>query len=102
MISTKAVILQMLTHGSQYGGQIQARARKASKGRIRLDAGSLYPALHALQQDGYLDVHEEPAPPGRGGRTRRYYRLTKAGNDAAATNRATVAALFKIAGAEPD
>jgi len=47
-------------------------------------AGAVYATLDRLEQKGYLSSRLEPGTPERGGRARRFYRLTAAG--AAALN----------------
>ena len=45
--------------------------------------GTLYPALHKLELEGAVESYEEVEK----GRTRRYYRLTKAGHSELAKDR---------------
>lgn len=56
----------------------------------RLSAGTLYPILHGLEEEGYLASHEERI----GGRTRRIYNATALGRTALAEVRALVRELF--------
>lgn len=51
--------------------------------------GTLYPTLHRMEQDGLLVSRQEVA----GGRPRRVYRATKAGLDALAEGRRSIAEL---------
>ena len=49
--------------------------KQRSKGVLDFREGTLYPALHNLENKGLLDSYEEP----ENGRIRRYYRLTESG-----------------------
>ena len=69
--------VHILFHASQepvYGlGLIEELARHG----YHLSPGTLYPLLHAMQQDGYLISQEENV----GGKVRRYYRSTELGQE---------------------
>ena len=56
----------------------------------RLSAGTLYPILHGMEQQGYLRSRQT-APEGR---TRRFYRATPSGRQALVTARRRVRQLF--------
>jgi DNA-binding PadR family transcriptional regulator len=56
----------------------------------RLSAGTLYPILHGMEQQGYLRSRQTA----REGRTRRVYRATLAGRQALVTARQRVLQLF--------
>jgi PadR family transcriptional regulator, regulatory protein PadR len=71
------MVLQTLdTLGPMHGYAIAARLEQVSKGALRLNMGTLYPALMRLEQRGLLE--------GRWGtsgnnRRARFYELTRAG-----------------------
>ena len=69
--------VHILFHATQepvYGlGLIEELARHG----YHLSPGTLYPLLHAMQQDGYLVSQEEVV----GGKVRRYYRSTELGQE---------------------
>ena len=69
------LILQSLEHGPNHGYRIAQDIKGKSKGVLDFKEGTLYPALHALENKGDLESYEEVEK----GRTRRYYRLTEKG-----------------------
>jgi DNA-binding PadR family transcriptional regulator len=76
----KTVLLKLLKEeGRMYGYQMTKQAEAMSNGRYTLTEGSLYPLLHKLEKDGLVTTELEEV----GGRTRKYYRLTPAGEAAA-------------------
>jgi PadR family transcriptional regulator PadR len=78
-IDTKVVVLQALDRGDGYGLELIDRVRDLTEGRIVLFQGRVYPILRALEADGLATSYEGDPLPERGGRPRRYYRLTDAG-----------------------
>jgi PadR family transcriptional regulator, regulatory protein PadR len=77
--TTKPLILSILDKGENYGYQIIQGVQDLSDGKIRWTTGTLYPALHALENDGlvasrWLSVDNAP--------DRKYYRLTDKGQKA--------------------
>lgn len=92
-VTTKAAILQALTLGPAHGLAIIDIVAERTGGAVTLAQGSVYPALAALEGEGLLEVSEEVST-GRGGRPRRYYRLTARGVEAAKAGRAAVAGLY--------
>ena len=48
------LILQTLQWGPQHGLRIAQAIRQKSEDLLRVEAGSLYPALHRLEQQGWL------------------------------------------------
>jgi PadR family transcriptional regulator PadR len=69
------LILQVLREGPKHGYRIAAEIRHASEGVLEFREGTLYPALHAHENHGLVESHEEI----ENGRRRRYYRLTEDG-----------------------
>ena len=77
---TKPLILNALNkHGWMYGYQITRQIEQQSGGKILIKEGSLYPILHALLQEGVLEVRTEYI----GNRLRKYYKVSKKGGQAA-------------------
>lgn len=77
--STKNLILAVLAEGELYGYQIVKEIREKSGELLECGEGSIYPALHSLEQDRYLRsrwVTQENTP------DRKYYSLTKKGKRA--------------------
>ncbi len=46
------LVLQTLTWGPRHGYGITAAIKAGSQNALRVDTGSLYPALHRLERDG--------------------------------------------------
>lgn len=71
-----AIILKLLSEQERmYGYEIYTKVKELSDGKIILKDGSLYPALQKMTHDGLLSFKEEEV----GGRVRKYYYITKAG-----------------------
>lgn len=70
------LILQTLQWGQQHGYGI-ANAIRANSGEIlRVETGSLYPALHRLERQGWIKSEWKPT---EAGQRAKFYRLTAAG-----------------------
>ena len=69
------LLLGVLVDGGQHGYAVITALRERSAGVFDLAEGSVYPALHRLEQRGMLDSRWEPVA----GRRRRIYSLTGAG-----------------------
>lgn len=82
--SITAIILSILQNGDSFGYDIISRVRDISGGEVEWAAGSLYPVLHRMQTNGWIeDYWHEPD----GERRRRYYRITPKGRKALAAER---------------
>jgi PadR family transcriptional regulator PadR len=72
-------LLAILGKGRKYGFQIIKELREISDSYLDLKEGTLYPALHRLEQKGYIKsewvIQEQGMP-------RKYYVLTDAGKEA--------------------
>jgi PadR family transcriptional regulator, regulatory protein PadR len=73
--SLDLMILSVLAEGPLYGYLIQKRLREASGNLVRLQAGTLYPLLHRLENGGAIVSRWEQS----GGRDRKWYELTDKG-----------------------
>jgi transcriptional regulator len=70
------LILQTLSLGEQHGLGIAQRIEQTTRGTFAVKPGSLFPALHRMEQAGWLSaVWGESANKRRA----KYYRLTRAG-----------------------
>jgi transcriptional regulator len=69
------LILQALAEEPSHGYRIAQRIKTRSKGVLDFKEGTLYPALHKLENEGLVASYEGVEQ----GRTRRYYRITKSG-----------------------
>lgn len=74
--STPMLILALLRDGDKYGYEMVSELARRSDETFRLKEGTLYPLLHALEQEGLVKCYTQAAP---NGRARKYYRLTDAG-----------------------
>lgn len=74
--STKPIILSILVRGEDYGYQIIQRVKEISGGALEWSDNMLYPVLHRLENDGFIDSRWMISD---GGRLRKYYKLTGLG-----------------------
>ena len=74
--STAMLILKLLEDCDMYGYQMIEELRRRSDHTFDLKAGTLYPLLHSLEQQGFVIAWEEDAELSR---PRRYYHLTDSG-----------------------
>ena len=74
------LLLSVLSGGPGHGYEIITRLRDRSDGAFELPEGTVYPALHRLEEAGLLASTWEAVS----GRRRRIYRLTTAGEAALA------------------
>jgi PadR family transcriptional regulator, regulatory protein PadR len=70
------LILKTLSHGPLHGYAIAQEIRRASHAVLRVEEGSLYPALQKMLLKGWLTAEWVKAGPKREARV---YRLTPAG-----------------------
>src|SRR6476646_6368512 len=71
------LILKTLLFGRAHGHGIATSIRQTTSDALVVEHGSLYPALHRLQRDGFIAAKWEKAPDRN--REHKYYRLTAAG-----------------------
>ena len=79
-----ALILEALMREPSHGYRIAQGIKERSKGVLDFKEGTLYPALHKLENEGLVESYEEV----ENGRLRRYYRITKSGRAVLAKDRA--------------
>ena len=70
------LILKTLAVGPNHGFGIALHIEESSSVLLRVEEGSLYPALHRLDKAGFIDAEWIVTP---NGRRARMYRLTKPG-----------------------
>lgn len=70
------LILRTLELAPLHGAAIAERIAQTTSGTFRVKAGSLFPALHRLEQEGWLDAAWETSADGRRVKS---YTLTKSG-----------------------
>jgi PadR family transcriptional regulator PadR len=73
------LILRALTWGPSNGYAIAQWVRDITGGEIEIEEGALYPALHRMEQRGWIDAEWRLSP---NKRRAKYYRLTTAGRRA--------------------
>ena len=70
------LILKTLTLGEQHGVAIARRIEQVTRGTFVVKPGSLFPALHRMEEAGWLTSSWGES---ENNRRAKYYRLTKAG-----------------------
>ena len=70
------LILQTLSLGPQHGLGISRRIEQITGGMFRVMPGSLFPALHRMKEQGWLDAEWGESETNR---KAKYYRLTRTG-----------------------
>jgi PadR family transcriptional regulator, regulatory protein PadR len=78
------LILQTLQWGAQHGYGIANAIRATSGDLLRVETGSLYPALHRLERQGWVKAEWKQTDTGQ---RAKYYRLTPAGKKQLASER---------------
>jgi PadR family transcriptional regulator len=80
------LILRTLDLHPMHGVAIADRISQVTQGAFQVKAGSLFPALHRLEQEGWLEGQWQESAEGRRVRS---YRLTRAGRRQLATEKKT-------------
>jgi PadR family transcriptional regulator, regulatory protein PadR len=70
------LILKILALESQNGWAISQRLKQVSKDVLQVSDGSLYPALHKLEQQGWITAEWKAS---ENNRRAKFYSLTRAG-----------------------
>ena len=70
------LVLKTLARGPLHGYGITLHIQMVSKDILRVEEGSLYPALHRMEQDGWVSAEWGIS---ENNRRARYYRLTPKG-----------------------
>ena len=70
------LVLKTLARGPLHGYGITLHIQMVSKDFLRVEEGSLYPALHRMEQDGWISADWGTT---ENNRRARYYRLTSTG-----------------------
>lgn len=79
------LILKALSLQPMHGWGIAERIQQMSRDVLKVQQGSLYPALHRLEGRGILEAEWRPSEDNR---KAKYYRLTRAGHRLLATEQA--------------
>ena len=70
------LILKTLSWGPQHGLAVLRWIEQVTESRLQIEEGALYPALHRMEQKGWLDAEWGYTDRNR---KAKYYRLTAAG-----------------------
>ena len=70
------LVLRTLASGPMHGWGISQRIQQVSKEVLKVNQGSLYPALYRLEQEGWIGAEWGAS---ENNRRAKYYRLTNAG-----------------------
>jgi transcriptional regulator len=70
------LVLQVLQWGPEHGHGIGQAIRRRSEDALQVEHGSLYPALHRLERQGWLESEWRMS---EANRRARYYKLTPKG-----------------------
>lgn len=70
------LILKTLALETMHGWGIAQRIQQISQDALQVQQGSLYPALHRLEQQGWIEAEWRPS---ENNRRAKYYSLTRAG-----------------------
>ena len=76
---TRLLALSLLAGEDMYGYQMIVELARRSNHTVDMKEGTLYPVLHGLEQEGFVEAYRKQAPTGR---ERKYYRLARKGQGA--------------------
>jgi transcriptional regulator len=80
------LVLQALSQEPRHGYGIAQVLKQVSRDAVQINQGSLYPALHRLEQKGWLKAEWRPSDTGR---EAKFYSLTRAGRKQLAVEKAS-------------
>jgi len=86
------LILQTLQWGPRHGHGIGQFLRARSEEALQIEHGSLYPALHRLERQGWISAEWKAS---EANRRAKYYKLTAAGKRQLAKEQSRWAAMVK-------
>ena len=89
------LVLKTLSRGPQHGYGIAAHIQQVTTDALRVEEGSLYPALHRMEQAGWIAAKWEVT---ENARRARIYRLTRRGEQQLEEQERTWALLTKAVG----
>lgn len=76
--STSLILLQLLNERDMYGYELVKELEQRSENGFSVKEGTLYPALHKLEKQEYIECYwceQEKGP------ARKYYRITNPGKE---------------------
>ena len=74
--STTVLILSLLNRKDMYGYEMIKEMEERSKNIFSFKEGTLYPILHSLENENYIEAYWDSS---NGNRKRKYYKITTAG-----------------------
>lgn len=74
--STTVLILSLLNRKDMYGYEMIKEMEERSKNIFSFKEGTLYPILHSLENENYIEAYWDSS---NGNRKRKYYKITSAG-----------------------
>jgi PadR family transcriptional regulator PadR len=89
------LILRTLSSGASHGHSIARHIQQTSEDVLQVETGSLYPALHRLEAQGWIAASWELSDKGK---RARYYRLTPTGRKQLATEQSKWQAFSRAMG----
>ena len=89
------LILQVVALGPVHGYAIAQRLQQTSRNVVQIQQGSLYPALHRLENRGFLAAEWRETDTGR---EAKFYRLTRKGRSQLETEAASWKRLAEAVG----
>lgn len=76
--STSLLLLQLLEERDMYGYELVKELENRSGNEFSVKEGTLYPALHKLEKQDYIECYWQEQEKGP---ARKYYRITEAGKE---------------------
>jgi PadR family transcriptional regulator, regulatory protein PadR len=76
--STSLLLLQLLEERDMYGYELVKELENRSSNEFSVKEGTLYPALHKLEKQDYIECYWQEQEKGP---ARKYYRITEAGKE---------------------
>ena len=77
--NAQTIVLKLLSRNDMYGYQISQELTRLTAGGFQLTEGTLYPLLHGLEADRFVESYWEDGMGGQGARKRKFYRITDEG-----------------------
>ncbi|MEI3597670.1 MULTISPECIES: PadR family transcriptional regulator [unclassified Oceanobacillus] len=76
--STSILVLQLLNERDMYGYELVKEMAKRSDDQLQMKEGTLYPALHKMEKQDYVEHYWKQQEKGP---ARKYYRITEEGKE---------------------
>ncbi len=91
--STEPLILSLLSEGESYGYALIQEVKRLSAEKIEWTDGMLYPVLHRMEREGWIESQWKAA---ENGRKRKYYALKPDGRKVLKEQRAQWVAVSQV------